>query len=92
VISANIPMQDFLQWIRSFDAAVVLEFVGSEDEMTLRLLKNKRVTHPDYTQDQFESIAASMFDIADAAPLKEGRRQIYLLQPKPGPVPSSSAA
>jgi SAM-dependent methyltransferase len=92
VVSANIPMQDFLQWIRNFDAAVVLEFVGPEDEMTLRLTKNKKEAHPDYTQDQFESIAASMFDIADAAPLKQGRRQIYLLQPKPAPVPSPSAA
>jgi hypothetical protein len=88
VISANIPMQDFLQWIRGFDAAVVLEFVGPEDEMTLRLLKNKRNKHPDYTQEQFESIAGSMFDIADKAPLKEGRRRIYLLQPK---IPSAQS-
>jgi hypothetical protein len=82
VITANIPMQDFLQWIRGFDAAIVLEFVGPEDEMTLRLLKNKRNKYPDYTLARFESIAASMFDIADKAPLKEGRRHIYFLQPK----------
>ena len=92
VITANIPMQDFLQWIRGFDAAVVLEFVGPEDEMTLRLLKNKRNKHPDYTLARFESIAASMFDIADKASLKEGRRHIYFLQPKPVSAPSQSAA
>ena len=92
VITANIPMQDFLQWICGFDAAVVLEFVGPEDEMTLRLLKNKRNKHPDYTLAQFEAIAASMFDIADKAPLKEGRRQIYFLQPKPASASSQGAA
>ena len=92
VITANIPMQDFLQWIRSFDAAVVLEFVGPGDEMTLRLLKNKRNKHPDYTLARFESIAASMFDIADKAPLKEGRRHIYFLQPKPASASAQSAA
>jgi SAM-dependent methyltransferase len=92
VITANIPMQDFLQWIRSFDAAVVLEFVGPEDEMTLRLLKNKRSKHPDYTLARFESIAAAMFDIADKTPLKEGRRHIYFLQPKPVSASPQSAA
>jgi SAM-dependent methyltransferase len=92
VITANIPMQDFLQWIRSFDAAVVLEFVGPGDEMTLRLLKNKRNKHPDYTLARFESIVASMFEIADKASLKEGRRHIYFLRPKPVPASSQSAA
>jgi hypothetical protein len=33
-----------------------------------------------------------MFDIADKAPLKEGRRHIYFLQPKPASASSQSAA
>ena len=86
VISANIPMQDFLEWLYGFGAAVILEFVGPDDEMTLRLLKNKRNQYPDYTQSRFESIASSMFEIADAAPLKEGRRRIYLLLPRTQPA------
>jgi len=90
-ISANIPMEDFLQWIRSFDAAVVLEFVGPEDEMTLRLLKNKKDGHPDYTQARFESLAGTMFDIVDSAPLKDGRRRIYFLQPRACPVQPEAA-
>jgi SAM-dependent methyltransferase len=81
IISANIPMQDFLEWLRSFGAAVVLEFVGPDDEMTLRLLKNKRNAYPEYTQDKFESIVRSMFEITDSQPLKEGRRCIYFIQP-----------
>jgi hypothetical protein len=36
-------MEDFLQWIRS-DAAVVLS--SYRDEMTLRLLENKKDRHP----------------------------------------------
>lgn len=83
VISANIPMRDFLEWIFEFGATVILEFVGPEDEMTLQLLRNRRSVHPGYTQHDFESIAGSMFDILDSAPLKSGRRRIYLLQPKP---------
>ncbi|ANW04499.1 class I SAM-dependent methyltransferase [Bradyrhizobium icense] len=91
VISANIPMRDFLQWLCGFAAAVVVEFVGPDDEMTLQLLKNKRNAYPDYTQGQFESIAASMFEIIDSAPLKEGRRRIYFLQPKLPSVQSQTA-
>jgi SAM-dependent methyltransferase len=91
VISANVPMRDFLEWIRSFEAAVVLEFVGPDDEMTLRLLKNKRNAYPDYTQSQFESIAGSMFDIEDSASLKGGRRQIYFLRPITHPVRDQTA-
>jgi len=82
IIAANIPLRDFLEWIRDFGAIVILEFVGPEDEMTLQLLRNRRTAHPDYTQEQFEAIATSMFDILDSAPLKGGRRRIYLLQPK----------
>ena len=82
VISANIPMEDFLQWICSFDAAVILEFVSPEDEMTLRLLRNRKNAYPDYTQVRFEAIAGSMFEIIDSAPLKDGRRRIYFLQPR----------
>jgi len=82
VISANIPLRDFLEWIREFDARVILEFVGPDDEMTLQLLRNRRTIHPDYTQEHFEAVAESMFDILDSAPLKNGRRRIYLLQPK----------
>lgn len=82
VISANIPLRDFLGWIRDFGASVILEFVGPDDEMTLQLLRNRRGVHPGYTQDEFESVAGAMFDILDSAPLKGGRRRIYLLQPK----------
>ncbi|EJN13307.1 hypothetical protein PMI42_03331 [Bradyrhizobium sp. YR681] len=82
VVSANIPLRNFLDWIRAFGASVILEFVGPDDEMTLQLLKNRRNVHSGYTQEAFESVARSMFDILDSAPLKGGRRRIYLLQPK----------
>lgn len=89
VISANIPLRDFLDWIRGFGASVILEFVGPDDEMTLQLLRNRRTVHPDYTQDHFEAVAGSMFDILDSSPLKEGRRRIYLLQPKAQEYPET---
>jgi len=41
VISDNIPIGNFITWIRDLNGAIVLEFVGPEDEMTWHLLKNK---------------------------------------------------
>ena len=82
VISANIPMRDFLAWIRSLDSDVILEFVGPEDEMTQHLLKNRVNQYTDYTEENFDSIASEMFTIVEKMPLKSGRRQIYYLQPQ----------
>jgi len=91
VISANIPLRGFLGWIRDFGASVILEFVGPDDEMTLQLLKNRRGAHPGYTQEEFESVAGTMFDILDSAPLKGGCRRIYLLRPKAPACPETAA-
>ena len=77
---------------RAFGATVVLEFVGPEDEMTLRLLRNKRIAHSDYTFARFEAESLKLFEIADQAPLKQGKRRIYLLRPKPNATGPQAAA
>ena len=82
VISANIPIRDFITWIRGLNSVVVLEFVGPEDEMTRHILKNKVNQYAEYTQDNFESIVREMFTIGESIPLKGGSRTLYYLQPK----------
>jgi len=81
VISANIPLQYFINWIRGLDSAVVLEFVGPEDEMTQHILKNKVNQYAEYTQENFETIVAGMFTIVESIPLKGGLRMLYYLEP-----------
>ncbi len=82
VISANIPIRDFVGWIRGLNSAVVLEFVGPEDEMTQVLLKNKVDQYAEYTQDNFESIVGEVFTIVESIPLKGGVRTLYYLETK----------
>ena len=82
VISGNIPIRDFIAWIRGLNCAVVLEFVGPEDEMTQHLLKNKINQYAEYTQENFESIVKEMFTIGESIPLKGGSRTLYYLKPK----------
>jgi len=82
VIAANIPLRSYIEWVRSLGAATIIEFVGRDDDMTRKLLKNKTKQHDDYTQANFEAVVAEMFTIKEALPLKGGLRTIYYLEPR----------
>ncbi|MFT5505020.1 MAG: SAM-dependent methyltransferase, partial [Gammaproteobacteria bacterium] len=81
-ISANIPNQLFLKWLRSLQAEVILEFVNREDEMVIKLLTNKKEQYDDYNLEQFVAEAGQLFTIADRQPLKAGKREIFYLKPR----------
>lgn len=81
-MSANIPNALFLKWLRSLEAEVIIEFVNREDEMVMKLLTNKREQYEDYNLDQFTEEAERLFTIKDRAPLKGGKRVIFLLTPR----------
>lgn len=81
VISANIPMRSFIEWIRSLNTAAVIEFVTPQDEMTQQILKGRVNQYDDYTEDNFRSIVSEMFTIKDSAPLKGGLRRIFYIEP-----------
>jgi hypothetical protein len=85
-------MQDFLQWIRSYDAAVVLEFVGPEDEMTLRLVKNKRNKHPDYTLARFDPSPPDVRHRRQGHRSRKAAGTSIFYSRKPAPASAQSAA
>ena len=80
-VSANIPLSLFVEWLRSLDAAVIIEFVGRDDEMFLKLIENKREEYADYTMDNFETEVGRHFSIGDRLVLKGGKREMFLLEP-----------
>ena len=82
VISANIPMADFIRWLADLDTALVIEFVGRDDEMVEMLLRNKDDQYGDYRLDVFETLVAEHFDIRDSRSLKGGKRSIYFALPR----------
>ena len=79
--SANIPNILFLQWLRSLEAEVILEFVNREDEMVVKLLTNKKEQYADFDFEQFISEAKQFFEIKDRETLKGGKREIFFLSP-----------
>ena len=80
-IGANIPIGSFLGWLASLGTALVIEFVGRDDEMVETLLRNKDDQHPDYNLDHFEAELSRRFVVHRKQPLKGGKRWIYFAMP-----------
>jgi ribosomal protein L11 methylase PrmA len=78
VISRNVPMQEFVDFLADAGGDLVVEFPTPEDPMVQGLLRNKREgVHDDYTVDDFESALARRFDIRRRDELPSGTRICY---------------
>jgi hypothetical protein len=83
VISRNVPMQEFVDFLADAGAQLVVEFPTREDPMVKRLLRNKREgIHDDYTVEAFEAALANRFDVARREELPSGTRICYHATPK----------
>ena len=81
-ISSNIPNIEFLKYLRSFDAEIIIEFVDRHDEMVKKLLTNKKEDYPDYNKQDFLREVQKYFEIKDRQSLKNDDREIFFLKPK----------
>jgi hypothetical protein len=82
-ISGNVPVAEFLDWLRGATRSLVIEFVSPEDPMARRLLARKRPgDHPDYRADWFEQCLHERFDVLRSETLAAGARTLYLARPK----------
>jgi hypothetical protein len=82
VISANIPVAEFIDWLREFDAEVVLEWIGPQDDLLQMLLRGRVNQYDDLSAEKFEMIIAERFEIRRTEVLKGGSRKIYHLIPQ----------
>lgn len=82
-ITANIPLAEFLDWLRELDATVVIEFPKREDPMVKRLLSGKREgSNADYQLETFERLLGERFDVERTESLPSGTRNLYLARPR----------
>jgi hypothetical protein len=77
VIGANIPLAEFLQWLRDLGADLVIEFVSRQDPMVKTLLRNREDQYVDYDQGVFERELAARFAVARREALGSGTRVLY---------------
>ena len=83
-ISGNVPVAEYVDWLRGLDAGIVIEFVRREDPMVKQLLAAKREdTHPDYDEAFFERCLGERFEIeARREPRPSGTRVLYHARPR----------
>jgi len=82
-IVGNVPVGEFLDWLRGLGSALLIEFPTREDTMVQRLLARKRErSHPDYDRAWFERALADRFDVERTEELSSGRRVLYFGTPK----------
>jgi hypothetical protein len=81
-ITGNVPVREFLEWLFSLGAALVIEFPDRSDPMVQRLLSGKRAgSNPDYQRTAFEAALEERFDVVRREPASE-TRTLYEAQPR----------
>jgi hypothetical protein len=83
IYTASIPPATVLDWLRSFDAPVTLEFVSPADEMVAKLTANKleQELHPGRNETEFRALLGEAFDIREERTLEGGTRVLFDLAP-----------
>lgn len=82
-IAGNVPVRDYVEWLRELGTAVVIEFVTREDPMVKLLLSRKEEgSHPDYDRAFFERCLEDSFAIERRQAICDGRRLLYLAVPR----------
>jgi hypothetical protein len=80
VITANIPLKEFIDWLASLGTSLVIEFVTKEDPMVKKLLKNKEDNYTDYEVGYFENCLAESFHLLKTERMKSGNRILYFAE------------
>jgi hypothetical protein len=77
VISANIPLEEFTDWLASICNELIIEFVNKDDVMVKTLLANKEDIYADYTTENFERCLRKHYKIEEKKDLGSKTRALY---------------
>jgi hypothetical protein len=81
-ITSNVPVRELLDWLRSLDTTLVIEFPDRADPMVARLLSGKRDgSNPDYERATFERALEERFTVDRAAAVTD-TRTLYEARPR----------
>jgi len=77
VISANVPLDEFVGWLSDLTDQLVIEYVSRSDEKVKTLLRNKEDKYSDYSREKLEQALQRHYTIRNQLPLKSGNRFLY---------------
>ena len=78
VISANIPLEEFVDWLAGLTERLVIEYVSRKDDKVQTLLRNKEDKYQDYSRESLEANLKRHFDIRRQQDVNNGDRTLYL--------------
>jgi ribosomal protein L11 methylase PrmA len=81
VIGANIPLSQVVEWLAELGSDLVIEFVGRDDPMVQKLLRNKSDNYRDYDQAFFEACLHESFAVERKVTLASQTRTLYYARP-----------
>jgi hypothetical protein len=84
IYGASIPPEKVLDWLRSLDCPVALEFVSPEDEMVARLVGNKlpEELHTGIEESDFRELMGRSFEVRSEHKLQSSTRVLFDLDPR----------
>ena len=82
VIGRNIPLDDFVAWLAQSGAELILEFVGRDDPMVERLLRNRRDQEFDYSPEAVRAALERHYGAVASEELASGTRTLYHCRPR----------
>ncbi len=77
VITANVPLAEFVEWLSTLAPELVIEYVSREDDKVQTLLRNKEDRYWDYRQEFLEEQLKKYYHIRETRDLREGARRLY---------------
>jgi len=81
-ITGNVPVREFLDWLRALDAVVIVEFPDRGDPMVQKLLSGKREgANPDYEKATFERALEERF-LVERVDAVSATRTLYEARPR----------
>lgn len=83
IYTASVPPASVLDWLRSFDCPVIVEFVSPADEMVAVLTANKEEAelHTGRTEAEFRKLVDERFRVTAEQALQGGTRILFRLIP-----------
>lgn len=82
VLRENILLSDVVDWLASWGAAVVVEFVDKADPQAQSLIANRVDQYADYSRDAFEALLSERFAIRQTLQLPTPTRRLYFAEPR----------
>jgi SAM-dependent methyltransferase len=77
VISANIPLDEFVDWLAGLADQLVIEFVSRADDKVKTLLRNKQDKYSDYSRERLEAALGRHYRVRRQQTLESGNRFLY---------------